>query len=155
MPNSDSHFYLYGKDWYKKSDNIFDDLRLLLANYSDVPLSDITHWHVMDRLLQIVDIEVQKTVHIFYDFGRQILPQHTWEVGYYHTTDNHSNRFEISKVSNEYDVMYAMAYKCLHIMRHTNTSHIEGGLCRPDFNILPPAHEFIEKSIKSLGNWSE
>lgn len=43
VPNSfDHHILLYAKGWYKKSGNVTEDLKILLANYASLSLEHIT-----------------------------------------------------------------------------------------------------------------
>lgn len=56
------HFYLYAKHWYKKSDSIFEDLKILLANYYDVESNFFDFQDVASFLLSII---IKYKDHIF------------------------------------------------------------------------------------------
>jgi hypothetical protein len=48
--NFDHHILLYAKNWYMKSGNIIEDLKILLANYSGTHVRDISEGDIKECL---------------------------------------------------------------------------------------------------------
>ena len=155
--NNSSHFYLYAKHWYKRSEDIMQDLKVLVANYCGLYPEHIGYSDISHRLLSLIQNEFPhySSGYVFYQLMEDILPENTWKFGYYHNSMGIGNLLGMdTKYTNEYDVHYAIVGKCLSILTQAETQHIEGGICAPDFTLLEPANEDIIESVKKH-TWSK
>jgi hypothetical protein len=59
--NPNTHFYLYAKDWYKRSENKMNDLKVLQANYSGTDITYIQENDVLDHLTSLAWYEINKS----------------------------------------------------------------------------------------------
>jgi hypothetical protein len=56
--NPYSHFYLYAKNWYRKSDDVIFDLKNILSNYTGVDFKYLSERDVRVILLEISKKEI-------------------------------------------------------------------------------------------------
>jgi hypothetical protein len=56
--NPYSHFYLYAKYWYKKTDDTIDDLKTILSNYSGTDKKYLSLSDLNNVMLEIAEYEV-------------------------------------------------------------------------------------------------
>lgn len=59
--NPHTHFYLYAKGWYKKSENITYDLKVLTSQYSAIPYEYISERDVFQVLMELSWSEISRT----------------------------------------------------------------------------------------------
>ena len=69
--NEYSHFYLYAKNWYKKS-GVFKDLIIILGEYTGTDIEYLTNSDVICMMLSIVHPIVAKKEHVFKDLIHDI-----------------------------------------------------------------------------------
>lgn len=74
-PNQYSHFYLYAKGWYKRGD-MFEDLKVLLGNYSGTDPKHLSKDDVITFLSGIVSQEM--TPQKFENFFRDMISDIRW-----------------------------------------------------------------------------
>jgi hypothetical protein len=123
MKNYDSHVYLYAKNWYKSSSDIFDDLKKIYSIRNGIEKQYMSKRCVLENLLHLVTKFVIANERMFQEFISDIDPKNVWRVNY--------------APKDEYDFEYAVAHKCLSVLALTKVEDIEGGLDEPDPKILP------------------
>ena len=123
--NEYSHFYLYAKNWYKKSD-VFKDLIIILGEYTGTDVEYLTNSDVICMMLSIVHPIVAKKEQVFKDFIHDI------------RTESKSKRIVILTLDE------IIIYKLLSILRCTNKDDF-GNLAKPDPEILP-----LVKQVKQV-----
>ncbi len=57
--NKDTDFYLYAKDWYERSGDLYYDLRVIAANNSDFKHIEINRETIMHKLLSLTWFEME------------------------------------------------------------------------------------------------
>lgn len=65
--NPNTHFYLYSKGWYDKSDSM-TDLKIILANYTGLDVKNVTDDSVISKLSELVWFEINKSGNAEYHF---------------------------------------------------------------------------------------
>ena len=112
-----SHVILYAKGWYLRTDNIFEDLKKILAldNYS--PFSDL------DVYLILLN-EVQESKGYRWTELREVLngiyPQNCWRYGYY-VKDTYSWSDKPKEGLPDYDMPTAFIHYVLSCLRYINS----------------------------------
>lgn len=146
------HFFLYAKGWYKRTDNIFRDLGVIISDMYIMSYnkSDFELKHDVCRRLLIIIEEKNLLNHNGNDlssFINGIYEKNTWECGYIHKTspiiDHRDQKY---KDLLEYDYVTAVVMKCLSIMRLSGKD-VWGELGEIDGN--------IQRKISTLGNIEE
>jgi hypothetical protein len=100
---------LYAKNWYKRSDNIWDDMKKLLTAdgyYGDSMVKEDIITVVSNHCFALDDHSFQIST-----FINSMIPSYTWKFGYYHK-DVHS-LFNLNNETNEYDYFEAVLRYCL------------------------------------------
>lgn len=143
MKNSDSHYYLYAKKWYKRSEDIVADLRVIHGRWCGMDPSHVDTSDIVHKLLSLVWAHIAfagspEFSGKFIDFVTGIAPENTWEFGYMHNRCNWISGAEREKLG-VYSYTVAVIYKCLSVLRLASVSSIPGGvLDEPDYTLLPP-----------------
>ena len=110
------HVALYAKGWYKRSDNIWQDLIqiLKLDNYSPFNKNDV--WSIIvNRFCEECDVRMV-------DMLNDICEDNCWKVGYF--TDKHT--WNVNYINNpKYDMPTATMYYILSHLRCTESIKIK------------------------------
>ena len=114
--NLHTHYYLYAKGWYLKTD-VLDDLRKIQSNYTGLDEKHITDGDIIGMLQQLVFQHISNEWS-FLDFLEVLDPQYNWK-----------HREEPSL----YQIRLIEA--CLHTLRFIKAIGLDLG--QPDFSILP------------------
>jgi len=107
MENPYTHFYLYARGWYKKSENVVDDLKVLAGHYSGIMPKYITMTDIMFHLTHLAFIEVNRSGNPEYFFHRLVL-----------------------QAGSENSIQ-----ACLNLLRYVEVTELNIG--KPDYSILP------------------
>jgi len=123
---------LYAKNWYKRSDNIWDDMRKVLTAdgyYGDVMTKEDIITIVSNHCFALKDH------HSFQisEFINSMVPAYTWKFGYYHK-DSHFNQ-----AKNEYNYFEAVLRYCLSGLVSVKVSDLPE--LEADYTILPKRAE--------------
>ena len=120
--NEDRHYYFYAKHHYLRSDDIFDDLRVIHSEWNGIELKYVTKYNVIERLISIVKpiIESGDGGDNLFSLIADISPL---------------DRLSGKEVDN-YNFDESVANACLIILGHQVTSKIKYNLGEPDFNLL-------------------
>jgi hypothetical protein len=132
---ANTHFYLYAKSHYKKSD-ILEDLKIIQSKYCGCR---VTKFEAIEHIVSMVGKFLEKRPSLFIDFLEYVSPSNSWKVGYTHNLSN-NNYNPINYPI--YDYYTALAYASLSILRNlsvTDIEEVEKGMTlgEPDFNIFP------------------
>ena len=122
MNKSDEHIYLYAKGWYKKSDNVMDDLKTLISYRSGIDGLHITKGDVFTVLLGITYKQMMEdgmTQTQFMNFVEGLNPSANWLNG--------GNRHD--------DFNTVLINQCLSVLRFVKMD--AKTTTPPDPNILP------------------
>ena len=133
-----SHVTLYAKKWYKRSENIYDDLRKCLTadGYSGEIYSDTD---VLMKLLNEAESLIETPSKLF-NFHLDIQESQCWRFGYY-------TKCNFASVGDaDYDQNIAIIYWCLDKLNNLN--HNEFLIKKPDFENVLPA--FDDKTLESV-----
>ena len=124
-----NHVYLYAKHHYKRANRI-EDLRVILSKRSWVDVKFISANDVINCLLGITWIEINRSGNPAMQFGefvKHILPENRWQVN--------NNKEELE------DLDLAIVSACLSILSLSIVKDDEGNtlieLGEPDSSILP------------------
>ena len=125
MKNLYSHFYLYAKHWYKRTD-IIDDLKIICGKYCGIDVEFISASNIISILLNVVYLHINR-LQDFANFVEDISPAECWKFG-----------GPIDQKLYDYD--RAVINKCLSILaltivRENGKTLIE--LDEPDETLLP------------------
>ena len=112
--NEYSHFYLYAKGWYKRT-NLFQDLKIILENYCGTSREYLNERDVIEFVASIV---------------YPVLNQFTF-------TSLISESIAHYKRETVADIGGIFLVRLLSVMSTTELSKIKGGLSKPDYTILP------------------
>jgi hypothetical protein len=137
MKNADSHFYLYAKGWYKRTD-VVEDLKVLQGKYCGIDPKYIDINDILHKLLSLVYPVLAKhpdNDSAFIHFISGLFPSSTWQVGYDHNSVAYYSE-DRSKLP-PYQLEMALIYKCLSVLKLTRVRDIPEGLDEPDESILP------------------
>jgi hypothetical protein len=99
------HVALYAKGWYRKTDDIFSDLRKILE------FDDYTPYTNSDVVVILLRNYEQSIKIRLIDFVNEIHPLSCWKVGYY------PNEGNFRKTDGDYDLYKALIYKILSDVR--------------------------------------
>lgn len=131
-----NHIALYAKGWYKRSDNIWEDLKKCLScdGYSGDIMSKYDVVTVI--LIAFEEMPIKRYYHSLREVLDGISPQRCWTRGYYYK-DN----------KEEYDMQEATVRYCLSCFMETGRD--EGmELTGPDYvKCLPPKDERVENMV--------
>jgi len=134
------HVALYAKNWYKRSDNIWEDLKKCLSGdgYSGEVFSKND---VLQVILNNFEKIPNKHFTLMRYFHEGIKPSQCWKHGY--ITKDHT-WFTGSDKLPEYDIDEAAVRYCLSEFKLLHSK--EWKAIRPDFNVLPMAdHLTLER----------
>ena len=130
---------LYAKGWYKKSDDIVEDLKKCLDadNYSLFDKRDVSHI-LMNCISQIPWMMRNGIEYYTLNLLDGVNPMICWKIGYYTKDNYHPTPRDIEKglVLPEYDFQMAIIHYCLSTLRFMETKDL-GGLPRPSKKVLP------------------
>lgn len=139
MKNQHSHFYLYAKGWYKKTD-IVEDYRKLVANYSGIDTEYVSDGNIISILLNIVYPLIGKNEHNFKDFIWSLSPDLRHWSTLYHPGDE------------EYSFIKALILTCNSIFSTTKVKDDVGTILleldAPDESVLPLPPSFDDVKFK-------
>ncbi len=136
-----AHVILYAKHWYKRSDDIIEDLKKCLSsNY--MPDNKYNIFIILTRVVSQIPWMMRHGIH-YYTFNllEAISPNECWKYGYY-TTDHVGwihNSEDKSKLK-PYDYQMAVIYYYLSTLCCMEIKELGGELPKPDENILPIEH---------------
>jgi hypothetical protein len=125
--NPNTHIYLYAKGHYQKTDNVIDDLKLIISNRNKIPIEHISKIYVINILLKITYFHISNkfnSISLFSDFVISLAPENHWKIS--------SKKLEIHE---------AIIYKCLSILRSVKVVDMPDTLGNPDPDILPLRRE--------------
>jgi hypothetical protein len=100
-----SHVALYAKGWYRKSDNIFEDLRKILEFDNYTPF---TNADVVTILLRNYESSIKVSL---VGFINEIHPTNSWKTGYM------TQESMFKKEGKEFDLYESIIYKILSDVR--------------------------------------
>jgi hypothetical protein len=146
------HFFLYAKGHYKRSNDIFRDLSIIVSDMFLISYGKNKNERKNDVFrIMLKIIEDKKLLNYqgnsFSSFMIDIFPTNTWTYGYEH---NQGTQFISKKVIlKDYDYIEAVIRKCLSILSSTE-NHIFGELGTIDKNIQRKI--FILQNIEELKN---
>jgi len=124
--NDKRHFHLYARGWYKKSDNVLEDLKKIYDHYMG---HDLGKDHdVMGYLLHLVAPYVDSE-RLFVEFINDMHPSNAWIIGC-----EREGLFEPTK--EPYDLR--VVRKCLSFLKFVPLEKIDIELGEPDSSILEP-----------------
>jgi len=69
--NENTHFYLYAKKWYKKSNNKMNDLKIIMGKYCGMSPENVEERDVLQKLLSLSFYEINLSgnpEYLFLDF---------------------------------------------------------------------------------------
>ena len=118
--NSYSHYYLYAKGWYKKSDDIIDDLKKIYSKIYGIEEKYVEVGHIISLLAKLAYKHIKKEYQ-FFDFIDYLNP----------------NSFANKLYKTEYEFNKNLINACLKIIAFTQIGEWEGYLEEADENILP------------------
>lgn len=141
-----SHVVMYCKGWYKRSENVFDDLRKCLAfdGYSSEFFKDKD---INRKLLSEVE-KLQNPSITLYSFYDDVLEENCWRYGYYTKENIKLFNFNKDYKYKEYDADLAVMYWCMKTICHCNA--VDAVMTIPDNNCLPI--QASEQSMEDLKN---
>jgi hypothetical protein len=105
-----SNLVLYAKDWYKKSDNVWDDLKKILELDDYTPFTNGDVYRIITGQFSKFDVQQSELTEVL--FG--IHPNECWKVGYYVKGCNWVNN---SEQLPEYDMPTAFIHYVLSTLR--------------------------------------
>jgi len=145
------HVMLYAKHWYKRSDNIWDDLKKCLTAdgfYGEV----MTKYDVAYLLLNAYDKLPFYGNERLVTFVEGIAKENCWKHGYY-TTDHKWVKLKENEVFPEYDYHESIVRYVLSFMVQIAPDKEGITLCEPDFeNVLPPNNHVTKEKVKEMFN---
>jgi len=119
--NPDTHIYLYAKGWYEQSNNVIDDLKVILGHRSGLGKEAISRENIVMVLLDITYDRLQDTDNVkdqFITFVSDLNPSINWIHG-----------------GNRHDDFYTILInRCLSVLRACVVIGLNIG--KPDPNIL-------------------
>ncbi len=141
-----SQIVLYCKGWFRYSDDIFEDLKILISEVYLLDLEHVTIEDIREAMIEICrELGIFDEPYKFSEFMREISPE-----CYFKWTDRQNIKY-INKSHPDYDFNRAVICKCkslltlLKIKQNGKTKFI---LKRPNFDLLP--HN--EKSSLNIDN---
>lgn len=138
--NGYQHVFLYAKHWYKRSDDVFADLKKILEHRNGVEAKHISNGVVVSSLAGIARdiISESPNTNEFTEFVNDVHPANCWKIGY-----TLKSRFPNSPdaLDEEYDYYKAVVYKILSMISMITVLDDDGNVIldigEPDENILP------------------
>jgi hypothetical protein len=81
-----THFYLYAKGHYVRSLNVFDDLRVILSDYTGINFDNLSNADILNKLLSICEpfIINKKGFIGFVEFVSRLDPNSVWSQKNFH-----------------------------------------------------------------------
>lgn len=116
-----SHYYLYAKHWYKKSDNIIEDLRKIHSFTYELEIEHVNKFDVIRTLIDLTYKHI-KNERDFSHFIHNI---------FYFNNESIFREFNISAS------LESLIKSCLSILSLAKISEIEDTICEPNENCLP------------------
>ena len=130
----DSHFYLYAKGFYKRT-NIIGDCRKIIAKTCLIDVELVTEEEVMEYLLKMVFVAVpfenSTKNHKVLSFIEDIGPSNFW-------------KHKDTKECPRYDFTYAVIAKCLQVLSNATVNDIDDeGFLVPIFKLENPNPDIL------------
>lgn len=140
-----SHVTLYAKNWYRKTDSVFEDLRKVLILDDYTPFTDAD---VLVILLKAYERSFQVSL---IDFINDVHQSNCWKVGYYVKGFDWVKNQENLK---EYDLYTAIVYKILSDIRFLNNTQWVIKIPRYSKDFKRPEHITI-KTVMEFFNYKQ
>lgn len=123
--NADSHIYLYAKNWYKRSNNPFEDLRKIYAARNGIEVTLITRPDILDNVACLAYQHI-KSEHCFRNLISRMFSK--YPSSYY------------SKSSSDKRCLCALLAIIGNVKVKDDYGNILVPLDKPDYTILPASH---------------
>lgn len=109
--NPYTHFYLYARGWYARSERLLDDLKTIAGHFSGIHPRYISKSDILNHMTHLAFVEINRSGNPEYNFSNLVI-----------------------QASNE-NALQA----CLSMLRYVEVSGLNLG--EPDYSILPKRTE--------------
>ena len=139
---------LYAKGWYKKSNDIIEDLKKCLNadDYCPCDRGDVCNI-LISNLSQTPWLMRNGISYYINDLLSGINPKTCWKIGYYTKNNAPCYKPEENETYPEYDFQTAIIYYYLSILRFMEMKDL-GGLPKPSKKVLP-----LSKNPKTIAEF--
>ena len=132
-----SHFILYAKGWYKRSDSVIGDLKHIVGNYTDCDPEFVDIQSVMYHLYALI--------HQYYDMTSLHRFMELFNSFKYERYDASFSMTEITKKQINHYLSIISNFKVVNDDKSININ-----IANPDWSILPPAHDDSQVRWESM-----